>query len=124
TTRRTGRPVLKVVRVRDAASLAAADAYPGFDLLTDTFDSRLPGGTGRGYDYSLLRALTARRRVIVAGGLDAGTVGDVIRLLRPWGVDVSSAVEASPGVKDPMKVREFIRVVRQADREGRAADRG
>lgn len=105
-------PVLKVIKIKDADSIRCADEFEGLDLLTDTDDPALPGGTGRGYDYGLLRELVERRRVIVAGGLNADNVGDVARGLRPWGVDVSSGVEVEPGVKDHEKVRAFIHAAR------------
>jgi phosphoribosylanthranilate isomerase len=117
-----GRPLLRVIKIRDAESIRAAEgladapegALKGADLLTDTYDPALPGGTGRGYDYSLLRDLVRRRRVIVAGGLTPGNVTDVVRALRPWGVDVSSGVELAPGLKDAAKVRAFIRNAKRA----------
>jgi len=115
--RALSRPALKALRIRDAGSVRAADDFEGLDLLADAFDPALPGGTGLCYDYAMLRDLTARRRVLIAGGLTAETVGGVIRALRPWGVDVSSGVESAPGVKDPVKVREFINAARQAAKE-------
>jgi phosphoribosylanthranilate isomerase len=56
-------------------------------------------------------------KLVVAGGLTSENVGEAIRVLSPWGVDVSSGVEAQPGKKDPEKVRAFIRAVREIDRK-------
>lgn len=108
-------PVIKAIKISDSESLARAENFPGVDLLTDTDDPNLPGGTGRGYDVGLLEALVASRRVIVAGGLKADNVGEVVRRLHPFGVDVSSGVEASPGIKDPTAILDFIQAVREAD---------
>lgn len=105
-------PAIKVIRVRDARSLGRADDFPEIDLLADTFDPALPGGTGRGYDYRLLRDLTARRRVLIAGGLTPDTVGAVVASLTPFGVDVSSGVESAPGVKDHARIISFIQAAR------------
>lgn len=108
-------PVIKTLRVRDAGSLRLADAYPDVTLLADTFHPVLPGGTGQAYDPALLTDLVAHRRVIVAGGLNAANVAGVVRFLRPYGVDVSSGVEVSPGIKDGQKIADFVRAVREAD---------
>ena len=114
---RLSRPVIKAIRVRDAASLRQADAFADCDMLTDAYVPDQPGGTGRGYDYRLVEELVSRRRVIVSGGLRPENVGEVIRALRPWGVDVSSGVERDPGVKDRARLRTFLAEARQAIRE-------
>lgn len=114
--RSLSRPVIKALRVRDAASLAAAETFPELDLLTDAYVPAMPGGTGVSYDYSLLAPLVACRRVLVAGGLHAANVAQVVRDLKPWGIDASSSLEISPGIKDAVLVREFIAAARQAAR--------
>ncbi len=110
-------PVIKAIKIRDAASLTAAENYPGVDLLADAADPIRHGGTGKSYDAFLLRDLVKTRRVIVAGGLRPENVGEVVQLLHPYGVDVSSGVEISPGIKDRKKIRNFIKSVHRASEE-------
>ena len=71
-------------------------------------------GRGETIDWDLAAKLARRGRMILAGGLDAGNVGAALVRVRPFGVDVSSAVESAPGRKDPRKIREFINAVRTA----------
>lgn len=84
------------------------------------FDSYTPayGGSGHGFDRSLLSAVLADRSVpiILSGGLRADTVGALIPALKPDAVDISSGVEAEPGIKDPSKMESFVRALRDADR--------
>lgn len=86
-------------------------------ILIDTPDpTQLGGGTGRSFDWPALRAVLDRvapvTPIILAGGLTPGNVTEAIRVVRPWGVDVSSGVESSRGVKDIAKIRAFCEAVR------------
>lgn len=71
-------------------------------------------GKGETIDWDLAAKLARRGRMILAGGLHAGNVGPALVRVRPFGVDVSSAVESAPGRKDPRRIREFINAVRTA----------
>lgn len=73
-------------------------------------------GSGSIADWSLIAALARKHRVVLAGGLTPTNVGEAIRQVRPFAVDVSSGVERSPGVKDPALIQAFARAVRFADR--------
>lgn len=90
-------------------------------VLLDSGSQEQRGGTGRafawGEAHSFVSALRKRYPVVIAGGLASSNVGWAIEYLKPWGVDVSSGVEASPGKKDPEKVRAFVRAVREADKK-------
>ncbi|MEB2284988.1 MAG: phosphoribosylanthranilate isomerase [Myxococcales bacterium] len=101
-------PAMKALRVASFADLdAAAAAYPEGWLLVDTADPERYGGTGR----SLPAVPVARelaRRLFVAGGLKPTTVADVVRRMRPLGVDACSGVERAPGVKDHALLRDFV----------------
>ena len=98
--------------LRGPGSLRAAERCPAAWLLVDRpRDARGPRGrTGRGAAARLAR----RRRLLLAGGLTSATVGAAIGRVRPWGVDVSSGVESSPGLKDPGRLREFFSAVKGA----------
>jgi phosphoribosylanthranilate isomerase len=71
-------------------------------------------GAGERADWQEAACLAAMAEVVLAGGLDAGNVGEAVRRVRPFGVDVSSGVESGRGVKDVMKIRDFIRAARAA----------
>ena len=90
-------------------------------VLIDSGSGAVPGGTGQTFDWDsatqTIQRMNGRLPVIVAGGLTPSNVGEAIRCFQPFGVDVASGVEASPGKKDPEKVRAFVRAVRQADRK-------
>lgn len=89
---------------------ARADQY-GTDLVL--VDASEPG-SGKVFDWSLIDDVPAGLRLILAGGLDPDNVASAIEVVRPWGVDVSTGVESSPGRKDPVKVRQFIARARAA----------
>lgn len=108
-----GRPAMKVLKVRDGR-LEGADRWPD-PLMIDSWSADQRGGTGRTWDWELARPLLASRKVFIAGGLEPGNVGNVVRGFKPYGVDVSSGVESRVRVKDPEKVRAFIRAVRLAE---------
>jgi phosphoribosylanthranilate isomerase len=108
--RRTGLKIIKAARVRDAASLQALNAFRHVDYhLVDTHHADLFGGTGETFDWELLRGRRSKVPLLLSGGLTPDNVADAIRATHPWGVDSASGTEASPGVKDPAKVRAFIR---------------
>jgi phosphoribosylanthranilate isomerase len=90
--------------VAGSAEAFSANNY-GTDLIL--VDSANPG-TGTGYDLSLLEQLPKTINVILSGGLTVSNVAESIKAVSPWGVDVSSGVEISPGMKDRLKIREFI----------------
>lgn len=74
-------------------------------------------GAGEEADWGLAHAVATRTRVILAGGLHAGNVGEAIAQVRPYAVDVSSGVESAPGIKDRARIMEFVAAVRAAEKE-------
>ena len=114
---------MKAFRIRDAASLQALSGYPTDAWLLDAYTPDKPGGTGETFNWDL--ALEARglgRPIFLAGGLTAENVAEAVRRARPYGVDVSSGVEAAPGRKDHAKVRAFIQAAKAV--EGRKESQG
>jgi phosphoribosylanthranilate isomerase len=105
--------VMKVLKVRGGV-VPGADDWPD-PIMLDSWSHDQRGGTGRTWDWDLARELLAERQVFIAGGLEPGNVGKVVSDFGPYGVDVSSGVEARLRVKDPEKVRAFIRAVRIAE---------
>lgn len=110
---------IRAFRMRDESTLSEIEAYPDpvGAILLDTYHKAMLGGSGETFDWSLAvraKALTDRP-VILAGGLTPENVQDALGAVRPYGVDVSSGVEASPGVKDHAKMRAFVRAVREWD---------
>ena len=91
-----------------------------FGVFLDSGTPEQPGGTGKTFDWiqagPMVTKMNKEVNVVIAGGLNPQNVASAIQVLHPWGVDVSSGVEAKPGKKDPEKVRAFIRAVRQADK--------
>ena len=106
--------VIKALFAKKEPSLDQADDYPSADaLLVEYGEGKLPGGNAEAWNYELARRMKTERPVILAGGLGVDSVGDACRTAMPFGVDVSSGVEASPGIKDPAKVQAFIENARQ-----------
>jgi phosphoribosylanthranilate isomerase len=108
-----GRPLMKVLKVKDD-QVPDVDAWPD-PIMLDSWSADQRGGTGRAWDWNQARGLFATRQVFIAGGLEPGNVGKVVSTFKPYGVDVSSGVEASVRVKDPDKVRAFVHAVRLAE---------
>jgi phosphoribosylanthranilate isomerase len=109
--RSLGASAIKALRVADEADVAAADDYDeGTAIL---LDSAKGGGTGHAFPWSLAAGLAARRKVILAGGLGPSNVAEAVRVVSPWGVDVSSGVESAPGIKDAARIGEFVDAARR-----------
>jgi len=107
--RQAPRAWIKALRMRESIDLhAAAKAYrEARALLLDAYRPGVPGGTGEVFDWSRIPASLAKP-VILAGGLTPDNVGEAVRRVRPFAVDVSGGVEATRGIKDPAKLRAFI----------------
>jgi phosphoribosylanthranilate isomerase len=111
-----GRPYLKAISMRaDLDVNAYARAYPdAAGFLLDAHQDGVPGGTGQRFDWAQVPR-DFERPLILAGGLEPGNVAAAIRRVRPYGVDVSSGVELSKGIKDAAKISAFLTEVQRVD---------
>jgi phosphoribosylanthranilate isomerase len=118
-----GVPYLKAIGIPDGTDAAPIDIEAQFDhyasarlILLDAFDAREHGGTGRRFDWTQAAALSdsAKRRLVLAGGLTPDNVSDAIHRVQPFGVDVSSGIEGEKGVKDIELMHRFTQGVRSA----------
>jgi phosphoribosylanthranilate isomerase len=106
---------MKAFRIRDAGSLRELSKYQTDAWLLDAYASDTLGGTGEKFNWDLaVEAQKPGKPVFLAGGLTPENVAEAIQQVRPFGVDVSSGVESSPGKKDHAKVRAFINVAKLA----------
>ena len=119
--RHTGRTVWKAISVGAACDVARTSDYIGVaDLIL--YDAQppkgaaLPGGNGHPFDWSALDGVKGKFEFMLSGGLNPENVAEAIRVTQPWGVDVSSGVESSPGVKDTELIRRFLRAVKSIKR--------
>jgi phosphoribosylanthranilate isomerase len=118
--RLTGRPVIKAIRVKDDADIAAARQYSTVASLIlydakapETLGNALPGGNGHAFDWGLLEG-EKRPAFMLAGGLTPQNVAEAIRVTGAPVVDVSSGVESAPGIKDIGLIRKFIEAAKSA----------
>lgn len=110
------RPALKAIRLKDRATFLALADFQGCanvrGVLIDAFSDQAYGGTGQTVDWTLAEEAARSTPIILAGGLSPANVAGAIQMVRPYGVDVSSGVEKSPGKKDYHKLKAFIEAVR------------
>jgi phosphoribosylanthranilate isomerase len=110
--RRILRPVIRAVAVDERFAAESLDSIPPeITVLLDAHDPLRRGGTGRTIDWSAASAAAARRPLFLSGGLNPANVIDAITSVRPYGVDLSSGVESSPGVKDPARLRALFEAI-------------
>lgn len=110
-----GFPLIRAVAVRENFKPEELGRLTASAFLLDTFDPNLPGGTGKTFDWGLAREAKRYGPIILAGGLTPENVGQAIREVRPFAVDVASGVELAPGIKDPAKLRAFFAAVAEVD---------
>jgi phosphoribosylanthranilate isomerase len=110
-------PVIRGVNVATEEQAYTFEWPPAGLVLLDAapeLRGALPGGTGRAVPVEWTAGVAIHRRIVLAGGLGPDSVADAIARVRPYGVDASSGLESSPGVKDPERVRAYVRTARAA----------
>jgi phosphoribosylanthranilate isomerase len=111
-------PLIQAIPVEtDGRFTNAHLELPVQNILLDTSVGGHSGGTGQTFDWSILKQLDSSR-LIVAGGVSATNVHELVVGYRPFGVDANSKLELAPGVKDHEKIKAFVAAVRSADQEG------
>ncbi|MDD5483250.1 MAG: phosphoribosylanthranilate isomerase [Kiritimatiellae bacterium] len=105
-------PVWRVIRMQNGEVTPAPSAWPAERYVLDSNQAGLYGGTGAALDWSAAARIAGENKIMLAGGLTPANVATAIRIVRPFGVDVSSGVELRPGQKDHEKIRFFIEVVK------------
>ena len=121
------KPIIKVIHVAPSDTADRVDSVikagsmtslqHGAICLLDTYSDKAYGGTGKMFDKELAKEVTRKHPVFIAGGLNPENVGGLVNDVRPWGVDVASGVEKTPGIKDHEKVRLFIQNAKTSARQ-------
>jgi phosphoribosylanthranilate isomerase len=106
--------VIKAFRIKDKDSLKGINDYNVDFYMLDTYSSKTLGGTGAIFDWKMAESFEFLKPIIVSGGLNPDNVGNAVRMLSPYGVDVSSGIEDSPGRKNLDLMKKFIEKVREA----------
>lgn len=107
--------IIKSFKVKDKASVERASDYDVCDhYLFDTYVKGVPGGTGVSFDWDILTGMAFERPIFLAGGLTPKNVGEAVKRLKPYAVDVASGVEESPGKKNHKLLKEFIENAKKA----------
>lgn len=105
-------PVIKAFRVHQEFDFARVEAYRGATPLFDSFSKEERGGTGKGFDHSVIPR-HFRNKFILSGGLSPGNVVEAVKNTEPMAIDLSSSLEVTPGKKDPEKVKRFFDILRK-----------
>ena len=100
--------VIKAFRVGKDFNCEELCRYDVNTFLLDTYSANSYGGTGKTFDWNIANECRKYGRIILAGGLNISNVIDAVNAAKPWGIDISSGIESSPGVKDPEKMKEIF----------------
>jgi phosphoribosylanthranilate isomerase len=108
-----GSRTIKAARIKDPESVRCLEKFPVKTFLLDTYTEDRFGGTGKIFDWSLAVKAKKYGNIILSGGLNPENISEAIRIVEPYGVDVSSGVEERPGKKDPLKIKRFMKTIKE-----------
>ncbi len=108
--------IIKAVSIRDKTALRSAVKYKHADaLLFDTYSAERRGGTGKVFDWRLLQKHGLKKPLIIGGGINAGNCTKIIRMLKPYALDVSSSIEIKPGKKDRKLMAGLLKEIKKTN---------
>ncbi|HON09608.1 MAG TPA: phosphoribosylanthranilate isomerase [Chitinispirillaceae bacterium] len=106
-------PVIKSFSVKPDSDLTLLESYHTAGILLDTWHEQMYGGTGDTFDWEIARKACEKfDNIILAGGLNPSNLEEALRSVQPYGVDLNSGLELKPGIKNPIKMREAIRIIK------------
>ena len=108
---------IRSFRIRDPADLDQTALFPANYILLDAWSDKDFGGTGKTFDWHIIDQLPDRYEIILAGGINIENVEKAIKSVQPYGIDVSSGVEESPGVKSIEKVKALLKRIRMSEEQ-------
>lgn len=104
--------VIKTVKVNPEGKINSIINFPTWKLLLDTSLPGIAGGSGCTFNWDVLSKFNPQN-IFVAGGITAGNIGDLLKRVIPFGIDISSGVEIFPGKKDPQKLKQLFNTINQ-----------
>ncbi len=109
-------PIIKSFGVDESFNFSLIDSYKDCTILLDVKDTEQHGGTGRSFNWELIPK-SIRSKVIIAGGVSPNNINDIYEKINPYGIDLSSSVEVTAGIKDSNKIIEALKIISQIKRK-------
>jgi len=110
-------PVINSIRIGGPGQLSLPEPHPGGMVLFDTFSSDAHGGTGKSFNHGLIMNYHSKEKMIIAGGINENNIRDIIREVHPGGIDISSGIEISDGIKSENKILKIIKAIEEAEND-------
>lgn len=110
-------PIIQCLRVKEAIPHELTSQLFGDFILVDTFDEKNFGGTGKSFNPEILKNFPLREKLIVAGGINCENVSHIIKEITPFGIDISSGIEISPGIKSKEKIITLLQKIKEAEND-------